>query len=84
MTEKQVAVIQSLAPLTSAILFAFSIYVGREWITSVQAEQAAHAAAIIELQQTSRERAVKLQFIEMALKEIKDTVHRIEDKVTRR
>jgi septal ring factor EnvC (AmiA/AmiB activator) len=80
-TDKQRAVIQMLSPVTTAVLFGFFLYASKEFIQTVRADQAVHSAQIRELEQTIREKSVQLAFVQSEMRDLKDTLRRIEGKI---
>lgn len=81
MTDKHKQLLTALSPLTSALLFGFFIYASREFILSVRADQADHSQQIREIQLVLGEKSVQLKFIENEMRELKDTMHRVEQKL---
>jgi hypothetical protein len=81
MTDKQKAMLNALAPALSLLLFGFFVFVSREFIESVRADQAVHAQQIRHLEQMVAEKSMQLQFIESQMHDLKDTLRRIEAKI---
>lgn len=81
MTDKQKAIVTALAPAMSFLLFGFFLFVSREFIASVRADQAVHAQQIRQLEQLVAEKSVQLQFIDTQMHELKETLRRIEAKI---
>jgi septal ring factor EnvC (AmiA/AmiB activator) len=81
MTDKQKAMLNALSPALSFLLFGFFLFVSREFIQSVRADQAVHAAQIRHLEQLVAEKSMQLQFIESQMHELKETLRRIELKI---
>jgi septal ring factor EnvC (AmiA/AmiB activator) len=81
MTDKQRAMLNALAPASSLLLFGFFVFVSREFIASVRADQAVHAQQIRHLEQLVAEKSMQLQFIESQMHDLKETLRRIELKI---
>lgn len=81
MTDKQKAIVTALAPAMSLLLFGFFVFVSREFIASVRADQSIHAQQIRHLEQLVAEKSMQLQFIESQMHDLKETLRRIELKI---
>lgn len=81
MTDKQKAMLNALSPALSFLLFGFFLFASREFIEAVRADQAVHAQQIRNLEQLVAEKSMQLQFIETQMRDLKDTLRRIEQKI---
>lgn len=81
MTDKQKAMLTALYPALSFMLFGFFVFASREFIESVRADQAVHAAQIRHLEQLVTEKSIQLQYIEGQMHDLKETLKRIETKI---
>lgn len=81
MTDKQKAMLNALSPALSFLLFGFFLYASREFVESVRADQAVHTQQIRHLEQLVAEKSIQLQYIDAQMRELKETLRRIELKI---